>query len=338
MKKAVVVDKLYGSASLEELAGIQEKLARKGIALELYHCTNEDEIIACARDAEAMICTGNPPITEKVLRSLPELKTLIRLGIGYNSVDLNAATKYDKVIQYMPGYCVNELAVHATALFLSLNRNVGYYDSRIRKGGWPKAEFYAPRSPKLMTIGLFGFGGSGREMYQIYRHGFGSQVLACDPYLTEADKSQFDVTFVDFDTLLRESDMISIHAPLNAETYHAFDAQAFRKMKKDAVLINVARGGIVDQKALEAALEAGEIRFAGMDVFEQEPLPADSPLKQRDDVVMTCHSAFFGEESKQRQLQWVYEMTELALDRRVVEAKKVANPDVIEKNTWYEFV
>ena len=335
MKNATVVDKDYGSVSIAELEALKEQLAVKGIDLSLAHCRTEDEIIAAAKDSSIIIATGNPPITKKVMEQLPELKAVIRCGIGVNSVDLNAATELNKVILFMPGFCVGELAVHATALALSLNRNIGYYDRRIRQGQWPKAQYYMPRSPKDMVLGLYGFGGSAKELYKIWHFGFGSKVITCDPYVPEEVRNQFEVTFVDFETMLRESDILSIHAPLNDETYHIFSTEAFKKMKNDAIIINIARGGLIDQEALAAALEQGEIRFAGLDVFEQEPIPVNSCLLNRDDVALTCHSAFYGEESKARQLQWAYEMTAGALNEATVPAGRVANRAVM--NTFKEF-
>lgn len=335
MKNAVVVDMNYGSVSIEELTDLQDKLNTAGIDLSLTHCKTEDEIISAAQGKSIIIATGNPPITRRVMENLPRLKAVIRMGIGVNSVDLEAATELNKVILFMPGFCINELAVHATALALSLNRNIGYYDRRIRQGQWPKATYYMPRSPKDMVLGLYGFGGSAKELYKIWRFGFGSKVITCDPYVPEELRKEYDVSFVDFDTMLAQSDVLSIHAPLNDETYHIFGAEAFKKMKNDAIIINIARGGLIDQEALADALEQGQIRFAGLDVFEQEPVPTDSRLLARDDVALTCHSAFYGTESKARQLQWAYEMTESALNRQTVPGGRVANRAVM--NTYKEF-
>ena len=337
MKNAIVVDMNYGSVSIAELQDMQTKLATKGIDLTLSHCKTEQEIIAAAEGKSILIATGNPPITRTVMAALPQLKAVIRMGIGVNSVDLEAATELNKVVLFMPGFCINELAVHATALALSLNRNIGYYDRHIRQGQWPKAQYYMPRSPKDLVLGLYGFGGSAKELYKIWHFGFGSKVITCDPYVPEEVRSQFEVTFVDFDTMLKESDVLSIHAPLNDETYHIFSTEAFKKMKNDSIIINIARGGLIDQEALADALEQGEIRFAGLDVFEQEPIEVNSRLLQRDDVALTCHSAFYGEESKARQLQWAYEMTESALNRNTVPGGRVANRAVININKEFKF-
>lgn len=329
MKNAIVVDMNYGSVNAAELEEMRSKLANAGIELTLSHCKTEDEIIAAAQGKAVIIATGNPPITRYVMENLPQLQAVIRMGIGVNSVDLDAATELNKVILFMPGFCINELAVHATALALSLNRNIGYYDRHIRQGQWPKASYYMPRSPKDLVLGLYGFGGSAKELYKIWHFGFGSKVITCDPYVPEEVRSRYEVTFVDFETMLKESDVLSIHAPLNDETYHIFGADAFKKMKNDAIIINIARGGLVDQEALADALEQGEIRFAGLDVFEQEPLGTDSRLLSRDDVALTCHSAFYGTESKARQLLWAFEMTESLLNSHKIPGGRVANRAVM---------
>lgn len=329
MKKAIVIDRDYGSVSVSELQALQQKLAAVGIELELCHCKTEDEIIACTGDSRIMLCTGNPPVTEKVLTALPGLKAVLRFGIGVNSVDLDAAARCGVAVMNMPGFCINELAVHATAMILALERNLLYYDSSIRQGKWPKAQGNLPRAPRNMTLGLYGFGGSARELYQIFHFGFGSRVITCDPYVPEEARSQYEVEFVDFDTMLEQSDIISVHAPLTPQTRHIFNAEAFKKMKKDSMIINIARGELIDQKALEEALEAGQIRYAGLDVFEQEPLAADSTLRQRPDVALSCHSAFYGVESKAQQLSLAYEITNMALNENKLYARNIANRDVI---------
>ncbi len=331
MKNAIVIDRDYGSVSHEELNALAEKLSSEGITLTQVHCKSEQQIIEAAADASVLIATGNPPITRQVLSALPKLRAVIRMGIGVNSVDLEAATELGVAALFMPGFCVRELADHAAALMLGLNRNAAYYDRHIRAGQWPKAGYYMPRSLKNMTLGLYGFGGSARELYKICHDGLGMQVITCDPY---AKPGKEDVTFVDFETLLARSDVLSIHAPLTRETYHIFNRENFRKMKKDATIINVSRGGLIDQEALVDALEAGEIRFAGLDVYEEEPLPVSSRLLEREDVMLTCHSAFFGEEAKGRQLQWAYELTSAIFAGAALPRRKLANPHVAVKTEF----
>ncbi|MCF3942659.1 C-terminal binding protein [Oceanobacillus alkalisoli] len=337
MKKAIVVDKDYGSVTDKDLDSLRKRFAKDNINLELAHFDTEEKIIAECQDAEAILGTGNPPITEKVLSSLPNLKVIQRFGIGVNSIDLQAATKNNKVALFMPGFCVDELAAHATSLILSLIRNTTYYDRSIRNGKWPKATYFAPKAVPEMTLGLYGFGGSARPLYQIFRKGFGSRVITCDPYIPEAIREQFDVEFVDFDTMLKESDVISIHAPLNDMTRHIFSHDAFRKMKNDAMIINIARGPLIDEEALIKALTEEEIRFAGLDVFESEPISKDSKLLKMENVILTPHSAFYGEGSKRTQLNWAYELVSQALNERRVQKKYVANGDICNANLEFTF-
>lgn len=338
MKKAVVVDKDYGSVTEKDLLDLKHAYAGCGIDLELCHFTTEDEIIEHCGGAEAILGTGNPPVTAKVFAALPKLKLVQRFGIGVNSIDLKAATECQKAVLFMPGFCVEELAAHSASLILALLRNTVYYDRHIRALEWPKARYYMPRQIPQLTVGLYGFGGSAKPLYEIFRHGFGCRVLACDPYVPEAVKREYDAEFVDFDTLLRESDVISLHAPLNEETRHIFNWEAFRRMKPESAIVNISRGPLICEEDLIRALEAGEIRFAGLDVFETEPLPEDSPLRRREDVVLTCHSAFYGEGSKKQQLAWAKELVAEALNKGIVRKIHLANKNLMERETGFRFV
>src|SRR5699024_7255824 len=241
MKKAVVVDKNYGSVTYDELTMLKDKFKKVGIELELQHYDTEDEIIDGVADADAILGTGNPPISQRVLDSAPNLKLVQRFGIGVNSIDLDTASNNNTAILNMPGFCTEELAAHATSFILGLTRNTSYYDRKIRAGEWPKAQYFIPKSIPKMTIGLYGFGGSAQELYKIFRHGFNSRVITCDPFFPEKLQKDFDVQFVDFNELLEQSDVISIHAPLNDETKYMFSYDAFEKMKSDAMIINIAR-------------------------------------------------------------------------------------------------
>lgn len=336
-KRAVVVDKDYGSVSVEDLEQIKKELAKEGIELELCHFRTDDEIVSYCKGVQALLCTGNPPITEKVWRELPDLKMIQRFGIGVNSIDLDAATKYKKAAMYMPGFCVDELAAHASSLILGLIRNTAYYDRHIRNGEWPKGRYLLPKSVPDLTLGLYGFGGSARPLCRIFKEGFGCKTAACDPYVSEQVRAEYaDVAFLSFEELLAQSDIVSIHVPLNAETYHIFGEHAFKKMKRDSILINISRGGIIDQDALAEALKTGQIRGAGLDVFEEEPLE-DSELKTLENVILTPHSAFYGEGSKKRQLSWAAKLVAKALNEGVIEKRFVANRDVFGKDTGFRF-
>jgi D-3-phosphoglycerate dehydrogenase len=332
MVKGICVDKNYGSVSSEEFALFKREWAGSGIDLEMEDFHGEDAIIAGCKDADFLMCAGNPPITEKILKALPKVKLVHRMGVGFNSVDIAAATRLGRVVGYLPGYPGRELAFHAAGMMLSLIRNLGFYDRHIRAGGWPKARYFVPREPQTMTFGIFGFGNSGRPLYHIIHDGFGAKVVVCDPYVDKKELTgEKDACFVSFDEMLRQADVISIHTPLNEETRHIFNMKAFKAMKKDAMLINVARGGIVNEEDLIQALQTREIRFAGLDVFEKEPLPEDSPLKKMDNVILSCHAAFHGEGSCQKRNDWTIRLIKDFFGARTIHKVYVANPDVLPK-------
>ncbi|WP_409228180.1 C-terminal binding protein [Gudongella sp. SC589] len=298
--KAVIVD--YKYLGDENLFLPEIQAARENdIELWLEDCKTEEEIINVAKDADAIHCCGNPPITRRVIENLDKCRFIIRYGIGVNSVDLEAATEHGKVVYNMPGFCTEELAIHSTALILSLLRNVNFYDTRIRAGEWPKAKGPTPRRLSGMILGLYGFGGSAKPMAEIFGKGFNSKVITNDPFVSDEVCREYGVEKVSFDQMLEQSDIISINAPLNESTYHIFNKDAFKKMKNNAMIVNIARGPLINEEDLIEALKAGEIKFAGLDVFEKEPISNDNPLLQMENVVLTPHSAFYGEESLQNQ-------------------------------------
>ncbi len=332
MLKAVVVDKDYGSATAQDLETVRQAYAQAGIQLEAKHFITEDEIIAGCQGAIAILGTGNPPISRRVMQALPNLKYIQRFGIGVNSIDLEAATELEKIVLNLPGFCIRELADLATAMIMGLIRNVGYYDRTIRAGGWPKGQYFLPGDVREMTLGLYGFGGAARCLYEIFHGGFNTRVITCDPYVNEAQRSQFDVEFVDFETLIAQSDILSLHAPLNQETRHIFNKETFRKMKNTAMIINTARGPLIDQDDLAWALETGEIRYAGLDTVEQEPIPPNSPLLKMDNVILTPHSGFYGEGSKRTQIRMVCALVPDAVAQGKLPASHVANRTVLKKD------
>jgi len=335
---AVIVDREYGSVSLENQRQLQEQYARNRINLRSEQYPTPADIIAGCQDTDAILITGNSPITKEVLESLPQLKVVLRFGIGVNSVDLDAATKAGTVILYMPGFCVQEMAVHASALILDLLRNISFYDRGIRKGEWRKAKGHEPRNPRNLTLGLYGFGGSAKLLYDIFHHGFGTKVITCDPYIRKDLIENYDVELVSFEELLERSDIVSLHAPLIPETRQIFDKNAFRRMKNDAMLVNVARGGLIQQEHLIEALKEGEIRFAGLDVFEEEPLPGDSPLIDLENTVLTCHSAFFGDSAKRNMLQLAVDLVDSVLNQSRVPGMYVANKGLVSKIPGFKLV
>ena len=336
--KAVVVDKDYGSVTEEELKTVEAAFAKAGIELILKHYLTEDEIIAGCADAEIILGTGNPPITRHVMESLPKLKFVQRFGVGVNSIDLDAASELGKIILNIPGFCAKELADLATAMIMGLVRNTNYYDRKIRQGEWPKCQYLLPPDVRTLTLGLYGFGAAGRHLYEIFHGGFGTKVIACDPYIPEeARKNWPDVTFVTFDEMIEQSDIISIHVGLSPETKHIFNKETFKKMKNTAMIINTARGPIIDQKDLCWALENGEILYAGLDTVEQEPIDPNDPLLKMDNVIINPHSGSYGIGAKKTQIDTVCQLIPGAVLNGSLPARNVANRGILSKDTGYQF-
>ena len=331
MWKAYMINCMDGGMDETRRQEFVRRYREVGVEAVLVPEKDPKQVIARCQDADLLGCCGDPDVPREVIESLPNLKVIQRYGIGVDAVDLKAAKDNGVLVLNEIGYCVEELAAHATALALSLLRNVGYQERRARAGEWCKGKGIIPPRPDTFTVGLFGFGGSGRCMYRVWHHGFCSKIIACDPYLTAEDTKNYDVELVSFEELLERSDLISIHAPLTEETHHKFDTDAFRAMKSSAMIVNVARGPIIDQDALIHALKTGEIRYAGLDVYEQEPIPADCALREMDNVVMTCHSAFWGVQAKEQLNDMVFEQMDGIVNRNEVERKYITNSGVVSK-------
>lgn len=336
--KAIVVDKDYGSVTAAELERVRDAYAKAGITLECAHFTTEDEIISGCQGASALLATGNPPITRKVLEALPELKFVQRFGAGVNSIDLEAAAEHNVFVLNLPGFCAKELADLATAMIMGLIRNTCYYDREIRKGKWPKCQYLLPGDVREMTLGLYGFGAAGRYLHDIFHGGFGTRIISCDPYIPEAVKVQYPhVEFVPFDEMVERSDIISIHVNLTPETTHVFNEEVFRRMKNTAMIINTSRGPVIDQKALAWALETGEIMYAGLDTVEKEPIDADDPLLKLDNVILSPHSGSYGSGSKKTQIEMVCDIVPSAVTTGKLAARNVANRSILKRSdTGYE--
>ena len=300
----------------------------KDVTIQIVGEHDPEDFIAVCKGHSIILCGGNPPLSSDVVAQLEDAQVFIRYGIGINTIDLSACTHYGKLVYYMPGYCGPELALHAVALILGLLRNIGYYDRKMRDGSFPKASGPLPRRLQNLTVGLFGLGGSGKELAHLMTHGFHAHTIAYDPYVDPSDAEHYHVKLVSFENLLSESDVISLHAPLTPETTHIFNAEAFRKMKSNSMIINTARGALIDTYALAEALKAGEIGFAGIDVFEDEPPNPSHPLLHLDNVLLTPHSAFYGEESTNAQYKLAAQFVELFVQKKLDE-KYIANKDVL---------
>lgn len=272
-------------------------LAPLGAELVPSPSGREEELAALAVDADA-IMTCFAKVTRRVIEAAPRCRIVARYGIGVDNIDVQCATERGIVVTNVPSYCQDEVSDHAMALLLALARKITLYDRAAKAGRWDVQIGRPLHRVRGQTLGIVGLGRIGATL-AAKAAAFGLRVLAHDPYLTPAQARERGAEKVDFATVLRESDFVSIHAPLGAQegTAGLFSAAEFQAMKPSACLINTARGGIVDERALAEALREGIIAGAGIDVLPTEPPAADSPLLQLDNLILTPHAAFYSEES-----------------------------------------
>lgn len=250
-----------------------------------------DGILSAAREADALMVTY-AKITGDMIRELKNCKVIGRFGIGVDNIDIEAATEAGIVVTYVPDYCFDEVSDHTMALLLDLARKVTFSDRLVQSGRWEMSAVAPLARVRGRVLGLVGFGNIP-QLLAPKAQAFGLTVIASDPYVDKKIADDAGVELVDMDRLLADSDFLSIHAPQTPATTNLIDADEFKKMKKTALLVNTARGPLVNADALCAALDAGEVGGAALDVVPVEPLPKDSPLLNRDNVILTPHTAFY---------------------------------------------
>ncbi|MEM7172998.1 MAG: C-terminal binding protein [Pseudomonadota bacterium] len=286
----------------QENTALEEALFRTaGLDLIVGQCENADDVIealdrAGARDIQAMIASY-APVTEQVLGALPQLKMISAAGVGTDHIDVAAARARGLWVANVPDANAEEVAVHALAMALSLLRGLGTFDRMVRDGHW---DFHAAgplRRPSGLTLGIVGLGQIGRLLGERATASFGG-LLAFDPFLT-AQEWPGSISQCALEDLFRRSDVISLHLPLTPKTHGLVNQGLLEKMKPGSYLVNVARGGLVDLDALLWALDQGILAGAGLDVLPTEPPPADHPILNRPDVLLSPHAAFYSEQSEE---------------------------------------
>jgi len=254
-----------------------------------------EEIVATASEASGLVVDVNTPVPAVVFEECDRLQVVARAGVGVDQIDFEAAAANDVTVVNVPDYCRDEVATHAASLLFAGIRRLNVYDRAVKRGDWHWTDGQPIYRLTGETVGFLSFGQLAQATAEKLA-GFDCRFVAADPFVEAEAMAEYGVEKVPFDELLAEADHISIHAPLTDETRGMFDRDAFRQMSDSAVLVNVGRGPIVDEKALAWALEHEEIAAAGLDVLETEP-PENSPLLERDDVILTPHTAFYSEES-----------------------------------------
>jgi D-3-phosphoglycerate dehydrogenase len=284
----------YGFPDLKQE---EEILLPWGFRIVEDQCKTAEQVLELARDADAIL-TERAPVTKEVIDNLRNCKIIVRYGVGVDSVDIEAAKARNIPVVNVPDYQTGEVADHAMALLLSSVRRIPQIVSQVRGGVWNAT----PRpivGLQGATLGLAGFGNIGRDVAK-RAQSFGIRIIGYDPYVQEAAFREAGAEKVDWATLLKISDFISVHLPLTEGTRHIFDESAFAQMKSTAFLINTSRGPIIRTENLIEALQTGRIAGAALDVLEEEPVSPDSPLLTMEQCLITSHCAWYSESSLKR--------------------------------------
>jgi D-3-phosphoglycerate dehydrogenase len=285
--------------SLEPYAYESATLEAAGIQLRQGNCLTVDEVVARAGDAQVLWLAWRPGVDRALLEALPSVELVVRWGVGFDQIDVPVATELGVAVANAPTYGTIDVAEHVIALLMTAARRVVWYHAEMQAGGWPAAATGGKHHRIFgRTLGLIGVGRIGAAVAERAR-GLGIEVVGYDPAVPADQLAQRGVRAVELDELLATADYVSLHVPLNEATHHLADSALLHRMKPGAGLLNASRGKVVDTAAVVDALDSGHLAWAALDVFEDEPLPTDSPLRGRPDVVLTPHVAAFSEEAWQ---------------------------------------
>jgi D-3-phosphoglycerate dehydrogenase len=297
---------------------------------DVAKCENnkEETLVKAAKDADLIMVSCFTSISAAVLKSAKNLKAVLKYGVGIDNIDLDAATQKGILVVNCPEYGSDTIAEHAFALIICLAKKLLQIDALMREKGWlwPSTELLGT---ELLgkTLGLIGFGRIGRAM-AFKALGFGMKLNIYDPYVSSDLVRDFKTEFVSLDTLLQDSDVVTIHCTLTSETENLVGAAELKKMKKTAFLIDVSRGAIIEEKALLTALQENWIAGAGLDVFADEPLLPGHPLLALDNVILTPHLAWYTKEAAARlERETLQRALEILKGKN---PKNVKNPEVLE--------
>lgn len=282
--RVVLTDQVFPDTEIE-----RKLLAEIDATLEVVD-GDSTALLEAARGADALLNTYLP-LDGELIAGLEGCKIIARYGIGVDNVDLDAAREHGMVVTNVPDYCLEEVAVHALALLLSLLRKIPQGDAEVRAGGWGIGALRPIKRISETTVGLVGYGRIGRRLAEALRV-LGAEVLVADPYLSEVEGARL----VALDELLKTADAVSLHSPLTEETRGMIAAPQLRQMRADAVLVNTSRGPLVVLEDVLQALRDGEIRAAALDVFDSEP-PDVTRLEGVPGLLVTPHAAFYSEQA-----------------------------------------
>ena len=289
MEKILITD--YGFKNIDQETNL---LQSSGFGIEAAQCKTPEDVIEKGLDSVGLLVQW-APVNRKVIEQLKNCRAIVRYGIGVDNVDLQAAKEKGIVVCNVPDYCVAEVADHTVSLALSLARQLAGTHERMKKGIWKITPPLPMPSFKDMTFSTIGYGRIAREVLNRAAV-FHFSRAAYDPYVDAATMEKCGVKKLSFEDVIEQSHIISLHLPLTAETLHIINDKTLARMKEGAVLVNTSRGALIDTEALATVLQSCRL-FAGLDVFEEEPLPADHPLYQCHNAILTSHTAWYSERS-----------------------------------------
>ena len=285
----VITDAEYPTFDVEK-----KVLSPLNVDLVKRQCTTEEELIRECKDADALL-NQYAKLTPRVIEHLDHVKIIARYGIGVDNVDLVAATKKGIFVTNVV-YDICDVADHTIMLMLALTRKLMHVEESIQRLEWDWKKFHPIKRIKGKTVGIIGLGRVGKQVARRL-NGFDVRLLACDPYIPAEVFAAFHTQHVDLKTLLTSSDIVTLHVPLNTETRNMIGAKELKLMKTSAILINAARGGIINEQALDEALTNKKLAGVGLDVLEREPIQKENPLLQFENVLITPHMGWYSEDT-----------------------------------------
>lgn len=296
--KVVFLD--YNEEIIQDFSSEEALFQENGIELVRASCPTEDEMIKQGQNADGILYIGYVGIsklTRRVIEQLKKCRVIVRYGIGYDGVDVDAATDMGIAVCNVTDYCTEEVATHAIALMLDGLRSVTLLSNKVKQGNWDNIPQIETHTLSSLTVGLAGFGSIPRQVARLLQ-GFSCNLISYDPFVPDDVFKEHGVEPVPLDELCRRSDILSVHVPLNEDTYHLFDKEKFDLMKNGVIVINTSRAPVISEADMVKALEAGKIKAAGLDVIESDPQKnPDARILNFDNVTLTPHTAFYSEQS-----------------------------------------
>jgi D-3-phosphoglycerate dehydrogenase len=301
LEQSIFKIKRIDVASTQDSTIVEDaELSKANLKMECINAATQEELIAAAKDAD-IILTRAARMTRNVMEKLPKLQAIIRYGIGYDTIEVEAATDNGVLVVNVPDFCYEEVSNHAIGMLLICARKLVLQNNTLKRDGWQAAGgLLAPiGSITGQTLGIIGCGNIGRMIARKAKC-FGLNVIGYDPHVDQKLTKEAGITLKSLSEVLKESDYISCNPILWHETFHIVSEKEFRMMKPTAYIVNTSRGPVIDQQALIKALQEKWIAGAGIDVFEKEPIAADDPLLKMNNVILTPHTAFYSDASDKR--------------------------------------